>query len=272
MADSDGEPEHEDVPAADPPAPRRPGKLLLVLLAIGGLVLIAAPFTFAALGTRGEPVETNAIAGGMPAPGPTSSGPSASASPSPSASAVPDAAKRSASPTPPKPPTFTALAGPGCPVTDTASYRRVGSFYQGYEGWLHFGGDTCTTRTDSMPMSGDASRADPGLYAEWDFRTGAVRRGTCDVRVQVADRADIRYNGGDPAHFAAYGAIAGGNPVRRFTVVQQSHLDSWVPAGKVPITHGELRIVATDEGQDWDGTVKTYRHIGLGAIRVTCTG
>ncbi|HEY3506067.1 MAG TPA: hypothetical protein VGN37_25180 [Actinocatenispora sp.] len=270
MADSDGEPDHEDVPAADPPAPRRPGKLLLVLLAIGGLVLIAAPFTFAALGTRGEPVETHAIGGGIPAPGATSSAPSASASASPSA--VPDAAKRSAAPTRTKRPTFTAVAGPTCPITDTAAYRRVGSFYQGHEGWLHFGGDTCTTRTDSMPMSGDAGKADPGLYAEWDFRTDTVQRGTCDIQIHVADRADIRYNGGDPAHYDVYGAIGGGTPIRRFTIVQQSHLDSWVPAGKVSVTDGELRIVATDQGQDWEGTVKTYRHIGVGAIRVTCTG
>jgi len=137
-------------------------------------------------------------------------------------------------------------------------------------GWLHFG-DGCVGQTDAIPLSGTASVPDPTLYAEWDFHTDPVPRGSCLIEVYIPDVEDIVYNGGNPAHYVVYESIEGGDPVQLFTVVQPAHRARWVTLGIVSVTRGELRIVATNEGENVLGKVPTYRHISAGALGITCS-
>lgn len=232
----------DDTPPVDLPAgPRPPSIYLVTSLAVSGLVLLLAPFAFAMTARHPPRHDT----------------PGATANVSESLAAT-------------SPVTFRATAGPGCPTARAASYHRVGTFFNERVGWLHFG-NGCVGQTDSMPLSGDADTPNATLYAEWDFHTDPVSRGSCLVEVYVSGVGDIVYNGGDPAHYVVYGSIEGGDPVQTFTIVQLAHIASWVTVGSIPVTHGELRIVATNEGVNLVDKVPTYRHISTGAVKVTCS-
>lgn len=233
----------DDLPPIELPAgPRPPSIYLVTSLAVSGIVLLLAPFAFAAVTARHPPRHDS--------PGATANVGEPPAATSPGA--------------------LRATAGPGCPTGRAASYHRVGTFFNEHVGWLHYGSG-CVGQTDSIPISGDAGIPNPALYAEWDFHTEPVSRGSCLIEVYVSDVDDIVYNGGNPAHYVVYGSIEGGDPVQTFTVVQPEHLASWVTVGSVPVTQGELRIVATNEGKDAVNKVPTYRHISAGAVRVTCS-
>jgi hypothetical protein len=231
----------DDLPAIELPSPRPPSIFLVTLLAVPGVLLLLAPFAFAFV--------THRHAAPQSPPGTVEVDRSAT-----TASLL----------------TYSATAGPGCPSAPSASYHRVGNFFNDHIGWLHFGAG-CIGQADAIPLSGDPATANPTLYAEWDFRTDPVTRGSCRVEVYVSEVDDIVYNGGDPAHYVVYPSIDGGDPVRTFTVVEQIHLANWVALGTVPVTRAELRIVATNQGSDSDGTVPTYRHVSVGAVKVTCS-
>jgi hypothetical protein len=166
------------------------------------------------------------------------------------------------------PATFAATTGPACGATSSASYQRVGSYGDGSNGWLHTGSG-CGGQSDALPMSGDANSADPTLYSLWTFNTGPVGRGRCSVSVYITGRDDIRYTGGNPAHYTVSGS--GGGSIGGFTVDQPGHLGQWVGAGSYQITGGRLVVKVSNQGVDWTGDTKTHRHVAAGSVSVHCT-
>ncbi len=234
----------DDAPSVELPAgPRPPSIVLVALLAVSGVTLLLAPFVYAAFVPR-EPLHET-----------------------PAAMVAADVSRSDAETSLA---TFSATAGPGCPNARAASYHRVGNFFKGQVGWLHFGSG-CVGRTDSLPLSGDARTPNPTLYAEWDFHTDPVVRGSCLIQVYIPDVDDIVFNGGEPAHYLVYSTIQGGDPGRPFAVAQPRNRGSWVTLGIAPIVHGELRIVLTNQGENMIGSVPTYRHVSASAVKVTCS-
>lgn len=285
-------------PATGPGAlPRKPGRISRPVRAgalIGGLVLVAGAFTIAAW-PHGPSHHRPGSAAGIPLAGDPNNGfagavPSALPTLNPTGGTLPTGAgnhgngnhggQRSGhhsqagsghptgTTTTVPPATFAASTGPDCATTAAASYQRVGSYDDGQNGWMHTGSG-CGGQSDALPMSGDANSADPTLYALWTFHTGQVSRGRCAVSVYIAGRDDIRYTGGDPAYYYVQGPSGG--QLGSFTVDQPGHLGQWVAGGSFPVSGGELVLKVSNQGLDWSGDTRTYRHVAAGPVQVRCT-
>jgi hypothetical protein len=171
---------------------------------------------------------------------------------------------------------YSALTGPGCPQSRSASFRVYGWFGSGLTGFdtVRSGGwpsQGCDGGYIAMPMSGSQATDDPQNYGLWTFRTGMP--GSCQVSVYVPRADSIVKAGGNPAHYQVFDAAsASGTPAGSFNVSQFASRGRWVSAGSYPAGSGFLTIKADSRGQDWAGNTKTYAHIALDVVRLACAG
>ncbi|MBN1170698.1 MAG: hypothetical protein JXA67_00865 [Micromonosporaceae bacterium] len=221
-------------------------------------------------------------AGGSPAPAPAASATSTkpgggSGHPNPPMSATAPSAP-SASATGPGP-TFGAVAGEGCPLTETSGYQRVvtstGWRTRSSGGWA---GDGCSGQMIAVPMSGDPTRDNNDDLILWWFQPGAFATGTCAVSVYIPDTGDPRDSAGAPAHYQAYASTSSsGTPIGEFDIDQTAHRGEWVLAATLPLSGGRLavRMVTRGQGQgagEEQGTAGSSgeQRLGASALRVAC--
>jgi len=171
-------------------------------------------------------------------------------------------------------PGYTVVTGPGCPQSRTASFHVYGWFGSGLTGFdtVRSGGWTgqgCDGGYLAMPMSGSHTTDDPQNYGLWTFLTGGSR--SCQVSVYVPGARSVVQAGGNPAHYQVFdAATAKGAQAGSFNVEQFASRGRWVSAGSFAVRSGYLTIKGDSRGQDWSGNTKTYAHIALDAVRLTC--
>src|SRR3569833_166646 len=158
-------------------------------------------------------------------------------------------------------------AGPGCGGN---GYRRVGYYVDGRAGWLSgsggYAGAGCDGRFDALPMSGDASRADPTLYAQWTFDPGPGRRCTVALYIPADDRTV--YVGGSPAHYTVLRSTDG-RALLSFTVDQPRSRGRWASSAAFTVD-GPFSVRLANTGKDWTDTKSTFTHIAAAQARATC--
>lgn len=171
-------------------------------------------------------------------------------------------------PTSARPYVFTAVAGDGCAGTATAGGSAV--FPAGSPlvsmagGWKGAG---CAHGTFwSVPMSGDADRADSGTYVRWWFNTGTLTKGTCTVWVFVPKPARDLDAAGKPTFYQVTRSREDASVIGTFTIDQGAHRGTWVRAGSYPLDGGRLAIKLLNRGAGTGGA----RH-GAGQVQVGCT-
>ncbi|MFF2957895.1 hypothetical protein ACFVT1_02990 [Streptomyces sp. NPDC057963] len=163
--------------------------------------------------------------------------------------------------------TYSHLIGPGC---NTPGFAAGDQYTDGNEGWRGSRGSTtsygCSGFYYSLPMSG-SSRSD-GIWAQWKFTSGDVKKGNCAVQVYIPNVHDLSYVGGTPAHYTVYRAFtqSSGNQIGTFEINQPSHLGQWVSAGTFPITDNKISVVLDNRGSGANN-----RHAAAAPVRVNCT-
>ncbi|MFE0022689.1 hypothetical protein [Amycolatopsis sp. NPDC059021] len=228
----------------------------------GGLVPGAQPDTGAAgglpnpvaLAPPGAPAGQQAAPGGLPAgqaPPAAPGGPPAA----PQAPAGSPPAAQSAQP-------FVMVAGPGC---SAGSFGKPGYYTKGEEGWLSsgsggYGGDGCNGGFYSVPMSGDNHDGDNS--AVWNFTTGPVSQGSCQVLVYVPT-GDATRVGGNPSY---YTVSSGGS----FQINQTQQQGRWVDAGRFPVSGGKVSVQLHSRGVDWKNSGGLAHHAAA-QMKVACT-
>jgi hypothetical protein len=257
-------PDQEGSAGAFPPSPRskvRP--ILLGVASVSVLVaLIGAPVVAHLTGGSGhKPPE----AGRQPPPIRTSTTPSLSpASPSTTPSLSPGAS----STTPPLSPGAPSITGPGC---GGGTYQRAGYYVDGKAGWLSgtggYSGAGCDGRFDALPMSGDAKKADPSLYATWAFDPGARRQ--CKVALYIPDNDNKMYVGGSPAHYTVL-QKKGNKKLLSFSIDQPRSKGRWVNSAAFK-ADGPFDIRLANTGKDWTDTKKTFTHVVAAQARAICS-
>ncbi|WP_406382972.1 hypothetical protein [Streptomyces sp. NBC_01618] len=172
-----------------------------------------------------------------------------------------------AAPAPAPAATYSHLIGPGC---NTPGFATGDYYTDGNEGWRGSRGSTtsygCSGFYYSLPMSG-SSRSD-GIWAQWKFTSGDVKKGNCSVQVYIPNVHDLSYVGGTPGHYTVYGAFTqtSSNQIGSFEINQPSHLGQWVAAGTFPITGNKISVVLDNRGNGADN-----RHAAAAPVRVNCT-
>ncbi|MDN3358456.1 hypothetical protein [Actinomadura sp. DC4] len=165
---------------------------------------------------------------------------------------------------PPLPPSTT---GPGC---GGGAYKRVGFYKDGKAGWLSgsggFSGAGCDGKFDALPMSGDAKKADPKLYAQWAFDPKSGRQ--CTVAIFIPNDGDEVFVGGSPALYT----------VRRkkddakllsFGIDQPRSRGRWVSSAAFT-ADGPFYVRLANTGKDWTDTKKTFTHVAAAQARAVC--
>ncbi len=178
--------------------------------------------------------------------------------------------------TPASSPYFGALAGYGCPQSHQASFREAGWYHDGINGFLDLpaGGwrkQGCNGRFDAMPMSGSATRPDPGNYALWTFRTAPLMSGTCQVAVYVPADRSVKEVGGNPARYLVYdSARPSGPPAGSFGIDDFASLGRWASGGSYPLAGGVLTVKLSSAGLDWHGNVENHAHLPVTQVMAFC--
>jgi hypothetical protein len=160
------------------------------------------------------------------------------------------------------------ITGPGC---GDNTYQRVGYYVDGKAGWLSgsggYSGTGCDGRFDALPMSGDAKKADPTLYAQWVFDPRSERR--CKVALYIPDNDNKVYVGGSPAHYTIQ-QKQGNKRLLSFSIDQPRSTGRWVSSAAFGVD-GPFSIRLANTGKDWTGTKKTFTHIAAAQARATCS-
>jgi translation initiation factor IF-2 len=132
-------------------------------------------------------------------------------------------------------------------------------------------GRGCNGAFDAMPMSGSATRGDPGNYAIWTFRTAPIIRGVCHIDVYVPDDPRITRVGGHPAFYHVFNsARASGHQLGAFDIDQPFNHGRWASRHNWRITGGALTIKLDSRGVDWSGQTRTHAHIAVSQVSLTC--
>jgi len=169
--------------------------------------------------------------------------------------------------TPALSPVSPGTAGPGC---GGDSYQRVGYYVDGKAGWLGGSGGSgagCGGRFDALPMSGDAKKADPTLYARWTFDPRAKHQ--CKVALFIPNNSDKTYVGGNPAHYTVL-QKKGGAKLLSFSIDQPRSLGRWVGSTAFTVD-GPFEIRLANTGKDWTDTSKTFAHVVAAQARAVCS-
>ncbi|MFD9959935.1 hypothetical protein [Amycolatopsis sp. NPDC058986] len=227
----------------------------------GGLVPGAQPDTGAAGGLPnpavpappGAPAGQQAAPGGLPAGAPPAAPGGPPAAPQPPAGSPP--AAQSAQP-------FAMVAGPGC---SAGSFGKPGYYTKGDEGWLGsgsggYGGDGCNGSFYSVPMSGDNRDGDNS--AVWNFTTGPVSQGSCQVLVYIPT-GDATRVGGNPSY---YTVSSGGS----FQINQTQQQGRWVDAGRFAVSGGKFSVQLHSRGVDWKNSGGLAHHAAA-QLKITCS-
>jgi len=170
--------------------------------------------------------------------------------------------------------TFSAVTGPSCQTSASASFTPVGYWTEnGLAGWLSHSGGLATAGCSgtflAMPMSG-ASTTSGGNGGSWLFTPGPSA-GTCTASVYIPAVSDPVYNGGDPAYYSVSDAATGGHTLGTVSVDQAADAGTWVPLGQYPIpAGGVLQIQLSDRGVDWTASGPDYAHFSVAAARLDC--
>jgi hypothetical protein len=182
----------------------------------------------------------------------------------------PEAAKQPPPAAPPPPPSHVApgTTGPGC-GGDT--YKRVGYYVDGKAGWLSgsggYSGAGCNGQFDALPMSGDAKKADPSLYAQWAFDPGLRRQ--CKVALYIPNNGDKVYVGGSPAHYTVQ-QNKGNKKLLSFSIDQPRSLGQWVNSAAFKVD-GPFSVHLANTGKDWTDTKNTFTHVVAAQARTVCS-
>jgi hypothetical protein len=270
-AEEDCEPALDGTPAgpAQPaPVPATTGRLRALTRP---LLVATAAFAVSGIATAlwypgSTPSPTAAAAG----PGSAQSVPNAWTTPT--QDSRPPAARAKNAPGPGQA-TFSAVTGPSCPTSATASFNPVGYWTDsGLAGWLsHSGGlasEGCSGTFLAMPMSGDTTSAGDG--GSWLFTPG-ISAGTCTAAVYIPAVSNAVYNGGDPAYYAVSDALTGGRTLGTTSVDQAADAGKWVPLGQYPVpAGGVLQIQLSDRGVDWTASGPDFAHLSVDAARLDC--
>jgi hypothetical protein len=172
--------------------------------------------------------------------------------------------------------TFWAVTGYGCTQNSTATFSEHGRYASGRNGFISVGRgslttDGCNGSFDAMPMSGSATADYRGNYALWTFRTGTVTRGVCHLDVYVPDDPNVEHVGGNPAVYEVFqSAGTTGRELGSFGIDQRFNRGRWVSRHNWPVTSGVLTVKLASRGQDWAGRTRTYAHIAVSPVRITC--
>jgi hypothetical protein len=170
--------------------------------------------------------------------------------------------------TPPLSRVSPSTTGPGC-GGDT--YKRVGYYVDGKAGWLSgsggYSGAGCDGRFDALPMSGDAKKADPSLYAQWAFDPGSARQ--CKVALYIPDNGNKMYVGGSPAYYTVQ-QKKGNKRLLSFSIYQPRHIGQWVPSATFKVD-GSFYIRVANTGKDWTDTRNTFAHVVAAQARTICS-
>jgi hypothetical protein len=170
--------------------------------------------------------------------------------------------------------TFSAVTGPSCQTSATASFNPVGYWTEsGLTGWLsHSGGLAsagCSGTFLAMPMSGDSATSG-GNGGSWLFTPGPSA-GTCTASVYIPAVSDPIYNGGASAYYSVSDALTGGHTLGSATVDQAADAGKWVPLGQYPApASGVIQIQLSDRGVDWTASGPDYAHFSVDAAQLTC--
>lgn len=141
-------------------------------------------------------------------------------------------------------PTFSALAGPGCPSGAGAATTVTGGWTSTTGGWTRDGCDGTALAHPTTATGGDS--------ITWRFTVPST--GACSVQVFVPA-------GGDAAE-ALYDVVSGGD-VGGFTVDQKHNQGRWAAAGTFAASAGPFSVRLTDRG-----TGRTT--VTAASVRVTC--
>ncbi|GAB2931067.1 hypothetical protein GCM10027280_18360 [Micromonospora polyrhachis] len=230
------------------------------------------PIDFVPVGEEGEVTPTPSAS-----TSPTGS-PSAGTSASPTASSPPPSGSPTRTPqqtpgsTAPKV-TFAAVGGYNCTHTSTRGFRIIGRYSEDKQGWVRVGSgawtaDGCDGSFDTMPMSGSKTKDDSSFYAEWWFAVGTGTR-SCAVSTYVPTTTVHRHVAGKPATYQVRDT-EGGAVRATFTVDQRVNRGRWVSAGTYAVSGGRIVIRGVNRGEDWNDDGRTYEHVAVAQLRVTC--
>ncbi|MGW7362831.1 hypothetical protein ACWGI8_05215 [Streptomyces sp. NPDC054841] len=170
--------------------------------------------------------------------------------------------------------TYDSVAGYGCPA-GTGSYRHVGRYENGQEGWYTlpsggFDGGGCSGAFEAVPMSGSATSDDPNAFAEWTFSVGSPSR-ECTISAFVPSGATERDAAGAPAFYTIRSSSTG-SAYSTFAIDQTTRRGQWVTGKKVQPQGTNIVVRLHNRGEDWSGTTRTNAHIGAAQLSVRCTG
>lgn len=155
------------------------------------------------------------------------------------------------------PPTFTALTGPGCPTSSSASIAIDSTWYaQSSGGWTQNG---CSGMYYAkwVHQPGDATVR----TFTWQFHTGLAGKATCKVSVYIPN-GDSTTVGANPAPYEVY---SGSQEVGSFGLDQLDNHGSWLYAGAFPSSGGQFSVQLENVGA---GSVEA----AADALIVSCTG
>ncbi|MGW0751558.1 hypothetical protein [Streptomyces sp. NPDC002587] len=166
-------------------------------------------------------------------------------------------------------PVFSKLVGPGC---GSGGFSVSEQFKDGVKGWRYgtsgWKSDGCDGDFLAMPMSGSSSKADSGIYAKWEFSTGAVKSGSCTVYTYIPSSGDKTMVGGNPARYTVRGA---NGRLGDFSIDQASNTGRWVNGGSFAISSPEITVSVDNRGIDW-GSGNENRHVAAAQMKVDCKG
>ncbi|GAB2829738.1 hypothetical protein GCM10027176_37640 [Actinoallomurus bryophytorum] len=248
----DAQPGERGVQPAAPQAPPQPegptgpsgSKRPLTLLGIAGMTVLVAL--------------TAALAVAFLAGGSSDKRPEVTRQPPPAGTST----------TPPPSSAAPSIIGPGC---GGGAYKRFGYYVDGKAGWLSgsggYAGAGCNGSFDALPMSGDAKKADPTLYAQWEFDPRLRRK--CKVLLYIPDNTDRRYVGGSPARYTV-GQRNGDKKLLSFSIDQPKSLGKWVDSAVFNVD-GPFHVRLANTGKDWTDARSTFTHVVAAQARAICS-
>ncbi|TSB32510.1 hypothetical protein [Streptomyces benahoarensis] len=175
-------------------------------------------------------------------------------------------------------PSFTALAGYGCPSSASAKIWAKDPNFSQEAGWLKstsggYTGSGCNGQYLSLPMSGSSTKYDATQYVLWkfDYRTKIKGAASCRLAVFVPGSSDIRYVGGHPAKYAVYASDhSGGTPAGSFDVDQVNNHGKWLARGPFKVDGGFVTVKMFNTGIDYTSSTKDA-HDAAGPVQLSCT-
>jgi hypothetical protein len=161
---------------------------------------------------------------------------------------------------------FLAVAGWDCGGSGDRGFDvrgRTGEWYTVAEGgWP---GDGCHGTFQAIPMSGDATKDDTNLSAEWWFTPSEVMT-RCEVQVF---RPRPKRPQDSAATAAQYFVLAGrgGDRLAEFVVDQTANPGSWAGAGTFPLSPSGIAVELVNRGVP---SIEGAR-LALTQVKVVCT-